>query len=366
MRPTLAALMLVIGAASMANAATSEYVGELPRQSDRPFESSENLDTVSAHIQTPDGRRLRTIMTRPEGAQTALPAIFFTQSVACGSVEWPANRITPLREMAYRTGFVTIRVERSGSGDSEGPGCDRLDYDTEVADYRHALAILRNHEWVRPDSIFVYGSSLGSTTAPLVAEGNDVAGVVIQGGGGVTYLERMIGFDRLDLDRFSDIPVAERHDEMLRRIRFQTHYLLEAKTPGEVVAEHPDLDGVWERLRGTDAAPHYGRPHAWHWQAARRNFMAAWMNVNAPVLVLYGEYEPFEMEHGHRTIVQTLNRARPGSATYIRIPRGGHDTAVYADPFAASRFEGWNDTTKQFAQDVASWMLRVIRPLPQH
>ena len=47
----------------------------------------------------------------------------------------------------------------------------------------------------------IYGSSLGSTTAPLVAQGKKVAGIIVQGGGAVTYLERMINFDRLYLER---------------------------------------------------------------------------------------------------------------------------------------------------------------------
>src|SRR5690349_22103231 len=61
----------------------------------------------------------------------------------------------------------------SGTGDSEGPGCDRLDYDTEVRHYREAFDQLARHPWIDPGRIVIFGSSLGSITAPFIAEGKD-------------------------------------------------------------------------------------------------------------------------------------------------------------------------------------------------
>ena len=90
-----------------------------------------------------------------------------------------------------------VRVDRAGSGDSEGPACHELDYDTELAHYRSALdATLARHDWLYRDRVVVYGSSLGATLAPLVSQGRKVAGVMVQGGGAVTYLERLIAFDK--------------------------------------------------------------------------------------------------------------------------------------------------------------------------
>ena len=90
----------------------------------------------------------------------------------------------------------------------------------------------RSHPWVDPDRIIIYGSSLGSTTAPLVAQGKKVAGIAVQGGGAVTYLERMINFDRLYLERSGKYRPDQIHEEMIRRIPFHVEYLVNRKTPG--------------------------------------------------------------------------------------------------------------------------------------
>lgn len=349
-------LLLALLSALPAQAQPTQVVGDLPRKASGPPEFTQGLETRYEQVRMADGRRLRVFLTRPAGSSAPLPAIFHTQAVSCDSLEMPPQGWRVMRALALRSGRVLVRVERSGTGDSEGPGCDRLDYDTEVADYRAALAQLRGHPWVDGKRVVVWGSSLGATTAPLVAEGNAVEGVLVQGAGGVTYLERMIGFDRLNLDRSGRWPAERRHAEMLRRIRFQTHYLLKKKTPAQVVAEHPDLAGVWEGLFGTDAAPHYGRPFAWHWQAAEKDFLGAWSRIEAPVLVVYAEYEGFEMLHGHRVIAETVNALRPGSAELLVLPRTGHDLRIYADPFKAYGFEGGELDLAAFVDPVLAWL----------
>ncbi len=367
MRYILLLLLLVLIAQPLAAqppTPVTRVIGDLPRKATTSPEATPGLETRYEQVRMADGRRLRVFLTRPAGTTGKLPALFHTQAVSCDTLEWPATYRGRMYQLALRSGRVLIRVERSGTGDSDGPdgngsGCDRLDYDTEVADYRAALAQLKRHAWIDPARVVIWGSSLGSTVAPLVADGNSVEGVVVQGGGAVTYLERMIGFDRLNLDRGGKFAPEQRHAEMLRRIRFQTHYLLERKTPAQVVAEHPDLKGVWEGLFGTDTAPHYGRPYAWHWQAASRDFLGAWSRIAAPVLVFFGEYEGFEYEHGHRTIVDTINRLRPGSAQFVRVERGGHDLLRYADPFKAYAFAEGENNPADFVEPTLNWLNRL-------
>ena len=335
MRYWMAATLLMAGAGT-AEAQATQIVGDLPRREGRTPERTEGVETELGVVTTSDGVRLRSFVTRPAGAEGRLPAVFLTQWVSCGSIEFPPDRDTDLRLIARTSGLVTIRVDRAGSGDSEGPGCDALDYDTEVRHYREALDQLTQHRWIDPARIVIYGSSLGATTAPLVAEGRKVAGVMVQGGGAVTHLERMINFDRIALERGGTPPDAI-HDEMLKRIAFHQLYL-GGLTPPQVIDRRPDLAGVWERMRGTaEMAPHYGRPYAWHWQAAKRNFLAAWAKTDAPVLVLYAEYDQFEPRHGHQLIADTVNRLRPGTAIFVEVPGVDHSLVAYpsmADAYA--------------------------------
>ena len=175
----------------------------------------------------------------------------------------------------------------------------------------------------------------------------------------MTYLERMIGFDRLNLERSGQVPPERVASEMHRRIRFQIHYLIEKQTPDQIVAAHPDLAGVWDSLFGTGQKPHYGRPYAWHWQAADKNFLEAWTRIDAQVMVVFGEYEQFEMRHGHRLIVDTVNARGPGTATWLEIPRAGHDMRIYPDIRAAYRFEGGEARPDLFVSPVIAWLKRV-------
>ena len=225
---------------------------------------------VLVDVTTSEGLVLKASIDRATGSRERLPGLFMTQAVSCGPMIAPIGSRTAARVAA--AGFALIRVDRSGTGESEGPGCDQLDYITEVRHYREAMEQLRHHPWIDPARIVVFGESLGSTTAPLVALDNDVAGVLVQGAGALTYYERMIHFDRLQLERQGNFDPASLHDEMMRRMEFHRYYLLQQMTPTQIEAAYPHLEGVWASMRGTaDAYPHYGRPYAWHWQAARQN-----------------------------------------------------------------------------------------------
>jgi dienelactone hydrolase len=78
-------------------------------------------------------------------------------------------------------GFVTMRVEKSGVGDSQGAPCDSIGYKEELAGYQAALSSLRSHPSVDPDRIYLLGISLGGVFAPLLAAETKVAGVSVYG-----------------------------------------------------------------------------------------------------------------------------------------------------------------------------------------
>ena len=344
--------------AAVTASAESRLTGDLPRKDNKPLEDLPGLETEYGSIRTSDAIRLRTIVTRPAGTTKKLPAIFHTQAVSCGSLgPLPTDRLTVLGGLAQKSGMALIRVERSGTGDSEGPRCDKLDYDSEVRHYREALDQLAKHKWVDGNRIVIYGSSLGSTTAPLVAQGRKVAGVVVHGAGAATYLERMINFDRLYVERSGKYRPEQIHDEMVRRIAFQQLYLIGKKTPEQIAKERPDLAGVWQSIRGgAEAPPHYGRPYAWHWQAADKNFLAAWAKVEAPVMVAYSSLDQFEPRASHKIIVDVVNQLRPGTAKLV--PLNGYDHSVwrYKDEYAAYREEGGTRAPEALLDPILAWL----------
>jgi pimeloyl-ACP methyl ester carboxylesterase len=354
--------LLVLLALPESAFAQARLVGELPRKGNKPLVALPGLETEYGAVRTSEGVRLRTILTRPAGTRTRLPAIFLAQWVSCGSLDFAADRQNELRLIADRSGMILVRVERSGTGDSEGVACSELDYDTELRHYREAFDQVARHPWVDPSQIIIFGSSLGSTTAPLIAQGKKVAGIAVQGGGALTYLERMIHFDRIYLERSGKYAPSQIHEEMIRRIPFHFEYLVNGKTPEQIERERPDLKGVWASIRGgAEAPPHYGRPYAWHQQAARHDFLEAWTRVEAPVLVIYGEYDQFETRHGHRLIADTINKLRPGTATFIEIPKADHSIDLYAS--AEDAYADRNGTVRRelLAQPIVEWAKSITR-----
>ncbi len=358
MRLFLFALTMLVAAPAAAQ--TSRLVGDLPRKDAKPLHSIPGLELEYGAVRTSEGIRLRTILSRPVGATGKLPAIFFAQWVSCGSLDFGPERQSQLRQIAERSGMVLVRVERSGTGDSEGRPCSELDYDTEVRHYREALDQVARHPWIDARRIVIFGSSLGATTAPLIAEGKKVAGIAVQGGGAVTYLERMISFDRLHLERSGKYTPARIHEEMLRRIPFHVEYLVRGKTPGQIERERPELRGVCKSIRGgAEAPPHYGRPYAWHQQAAKRDFLEAWTKVQAPVLVIYGEYDQFEPRHGHRLIVDIVNALRPRIATFVELPKADHELEFYASAEDAYAYEGGQADYDKSLGPLLGWLRKV-------
>lgn len=327
-----------------------------------PAPPSPAMEHQESRVRTSEGLSLAAWVSRPAGLKGKLPALFFTQWVSCGSIAPGQGDPARLHALATAAGYAVIRVERSGTGKSEGPGCDELDYDTEVRHYREAFDALVRHPWVDPERVVIYGSSLGATTAPLVAQGKRVAGVLVQGGGALTYFERMVNFDRHQLERQEQFDPARLEAEMRRRIEFQRLYLHGKQLPAAIEAQHHELRGVWASLLGTDEEPpHYGRPHAWHWQAADKDWLAAWARTDAKVMVVYGEFDQYETLHGHRAIVDTVERLRPGAARWLMIPKADHSLLIYPDRYAAYAGEGGERRWELFVKPVAAWLREVAQ-----
>lgn len=329
-----------------------------------PVRAAEEIPGVDSHyreIEASDGARLQAIITLPSDDATPRHPLFFTQWVSCGSLEYRegSNSRELLAALARESGLALVRVERSALEDT-GPDCEQLDYDTEVAHYIDAFSQLLEDERIDPRRVYVYGSSLGSTTAPLVAlelqdRGADIAGMIVQGGGAVTYYERMLNFDRAYLERRpNDVAPADIHRELTERIKFQYEYLIAGRHPDEIAKDRSSMAAVRNDTLGLGETDHYGRPFEWHQQAAKRNFLAAWAALDTPVLVIFNGFDQFETRHGHRLIVDTVNRLRPGTATYVERPNVGHSDNRYAtieDAYAWRDGEpAWQDAAERMVQ----------------
>lgn len=354
----VAAWLLLIALTAVPAAGDSVLAGDLPRENGRPLEEIAGLESLYGVLDTSDGTRLRTILTKPENREGPFPAILFVQWLSCDTVELPASMdhgwARMMRGVAARSGWAMMRTEKAGVGDSEGPACAELDYLTELQHHREALASLARSPLVDPTKIVVFGASMGATMAPLVAEGHQLAGIVVWGGGAKTWLERTLGFERR-FRELSQISATQLTADMKVISEFLTEYLAREKTPAEISVSNPELGRGWELLVGAEGETQYGRSVRFHQQAQSQDWASAWSRIRVPVLVLYGEYDWYEDAAGHALIIDLVNRNRPGLSRLEIFPRLDHHFDRFERPQDAVSGSGTPDA-EPVVVEILSWL----------
>ena len=330
--------------------------------SSQAAEALPGLHTEHGELLPGDGARLHTIVTRPEKSTGRLPAVLFVQWLSCDSIELRPNAqdgwSVMLRRLISESGMLWQRTEKSGVGESKGTPCAQLDYETELAHHRAALRQLKARPDVDPRRVVVFGASMGSNYAPLVAAGEDVAGVIVWGGGAATWFERMLRFERSALELGDTDPQALA-GEVNARAAYFARYLLKGETPAAIAASDPKLGEVWRRIVGTSDTGHYGRPFAFHQQAQRQNWAGAWNRVRAPVLVLHGEYDWFESRDAAQLIANIVNDRQPGSAMFRELPQLDHHFTRYASRRHAFREKDGKENADPAVRAILEWLSQV-------
>jgi len=359
--PVAALGLLFLGPSSAVAAA--RLVGELPRAGGRPLTDLPGVDTEYGEIRSSDGSRLRSIVTIPAGSHGRRPAIAFAHWLSCDSVDFSATASDGwslmMRRLVTESGWIVQRIDKSGVGDSTGTPCADLDYRTELAQHRAALRALMARPDVDPAHVVVFGASMGSTYAPLLAADQPVAGVVVWGGGATTWFERMLLFERHALELGGADP-SGLSEQVSARAAFLERYLIGGESPAAIARTDAALGKVWSQLVGTSGELHYGRPIAFHQQAQQQNWPAAWTRVRAPVLVLYGEYDWFESRDAAALIADLVNRARPGTAEFEVIPATNHHFERYPTREAAYHEKGGTVNAGPAVERILGWLHRLV------
>src|SRR5258708_37295884 len=204
------------------------------------------VDVVYDAVEAPDGKALRLILTRPHAADHALPTVFVAGWLSCDSVEAPPGThdatARVFQALAQMPGFVTVRLDKPGVGDSQG-SCAETDFTSELTGYRSAFRALSRYPVIDLQSVFLLGISNGGGFAPLVAEGAPVRGYVIDGGWVKTWYEHMLEIERRRLT-LNGKTAGDINKEMRSVERFYAAYLLEGSPPREILRTHPDLAAV--------------------------------------------------------------------------------------------------------------------------
>jgi alpha-beta hydrolase superfamily lysophospholipase len=280
-----------------------------------PFERSDAFDIVYGEVSTSGGVR-RTILTKPRDSRRH-PAVVLIGGIGCYSVDQPLNpgdAYRTLLESFTRRGFVTLRVEKSGMGDSTGEACATVNLDTEVKGLVAGLRQLKQQAFVDPTRVFIFGHSIGGVTGPLVASQERVRGLLVLETTGISWFEYELINARRQLV-LAGTPPAETGAALIDK-EWCSHRLLIEREPRETILKtRPACE---EHMA-------YPASDAYVQQVAAQNLEGLWAKLEGTdVGVIYGSADYVTGVAESRAVVDAVNSARPGKGTYIEIADMDH------------------------------------------
>ena len=302
-----------------------------------PNENLTGVEIIHGSVRTDGGFQLRTIITRPSNKPGKLPVIFVVGWLSCDSVEYPFGPDDGfgqlLHDVATRSGMVLFRTDKAGTGDSEGPDCSDLDFQTELAGYRASFSALQNYDFIDTGRIFVLGMSNGGGFAPLVVQDRKVKAYIVTGAWVKTWFEHMIELERRRT-QLAGMPPDQIASAMKGYSEFYDDYLIQHKTPGEIIKNKARLAKLW-----SDEPDHqYGRPASFYYQLEDLDLLSAWAKVNVPVLALHGEYDWIMSRNDHEIIAGLVDKHQPGAGKFSQLEKTNH--LLFAYPTPEEAFKG--------------------------
>ena len=266
---------------------------------EKPKESSKDYDIIYSSVNS-GNNHLRTIITKPKG-EGIHPAVLIVGGVGCYSIDNISNKdllsIKLWVDSLTLNGFVTIRVEKTGMGDSKGIPCTDCDFTTEKQGYLDGLKQLKSLPYVNKENIFIAGFSIGGVIGPLIAQQEKVKGIIVYGTVGRNWLEYEL--ENTHRQRVLDDYPADSLDIWMRAEYKRLYGLfVEKKTPEQIISEHPET-----------AVNFFEYPMSvkYFQQVADVNINQMWMNTDAWVLAMHGTSDFVSSADEHELIAQIVN-----------------------------------------------------------
>lgn len=316
----------------------------------RPFESSPDFDVLYRSVETAAGRR-RVIVTRPRG-QGRFPAVLMVGGIGCYSLDNldPEGAYGRILYGLTLKDFATMRVEKTGTGDSEGPPCasPQADLRQEVAGYVAGLRALKSYEFVDAGRVFIFGHSIGGIVGPLVASEEPVRGLVAAETIGTDWFEyELANFRRQTLLAGTPYDEVERRARQARACK--QHLLVEKQTPEQILKDAPACSEYLESPA----------PYTYMQQLADLNLAEVWKKVGSPALIIYGTSDFLTSAAEHEYLRDLINSFHPGSAAYVQVEGMAHGfdrAASQRDSFERRRGDARPEFHTQVFDETVRWL----------
>jgi pimeloyl-ACP methyl ester carboxylesterase len=291
----------------------------------RPFETDDNAEVIYDQAPYRNGL-LRVIVNKPR-KEGKMPAMLFIPGYTCSSIDNlksdnPYKRIV---DAYVDAGYVTLRIEKSGLGDSKNtPPCQSCDLKDEVENFEVGLKKLQSLPFVDTTKIIIVGHSMGGIVAPALSARHKVAGVVVFGTTAKSWFEYQIEMYRVQ-NALAGMNPIEVEQSVLEQYDLNYRYYVK-KEKLEDMAKDPKSDSLLKAVWGYDGKGKIYDRNAEYWrQVQDYPHLENWKNTSAKVLVQFGEsdFQAFSRAD-HQQIVNTVNHFHPGNATLMTYPLTDH------------------------------------------
>ncbi|MCB8932901.1 MAG: alpha/beta fold hydrolase [Fimbriimonadaceae bacterium] len=280
----------------------------------RPIPSEPGLDVIFDQVLS-RGNRVRVMITKPKGPGR-FPTLFFIGGIGAYSMDGALSSSFYGKVLGpvSQAGYVTVRIDKPGIGDSEGPEYKNLGFGEEKDAYLQALRLTKTLEYVDPDRIAIFGHSMGGCFGPLVAAEEPVKALLVTGTLYKTFGEYMLENTRRQAELGGAAP--DGLDQTLRQCLTAMHYLFdEGLTPKQASEEHPET-ASWIKGNFPDGETYSGVGFGFWRELANTNLAKAWSGTNADVLAIYSENDFLSGRDDHERIAAAMNRKRAGSGEF--------------------------------------------------
>ena len=291
-----------------------------------PRETSDSYDVSYGAVNSKAGR-LRTIIAKPKdkaqgGKRPALMLLqgigMFTMEKATGGFEaYPA-----IVEDFAKRGFVVMRVDKPGCGDSEGGPIQDVDFETQLDGFRQALKALKADPDVDPDKILLFGHSMGGLWAPVLAQEIPVYGIAVYGTAVEPWGDYLIENKRRQLG-LAQAPEAEIDTVIKDEIAGMKLILQDKLSPEQAAAKQPDLEN-WVRATWQDGKYYSGCNYQFFQQLSEIRPEKLWEKFQGHVLAVWGQADFVGPGADHKRIAEIVDRAHPGHGKFVALENSDH------------------------------------------
>jgi pimeloyl-ACP methyl ester carboxylesterase len=289
----------------------------------RPFETSPDADVLYTSV-VAGGSRRRVIVTRPKTSDRH-PAVLLIGGLGCYSLDGEMGRPSeygPILATLAKNNFVTMRVEKTGEGDSEDPACNdsKATVELEAQGYVAGLRALKSYGFVDPARVFIFSHSLGPLVASMVLPQESVRGFVAAETIGRSWFEYGLENVRRQ-SALVGTPLDQVDAEVRAHAACAFHFFIDHESAEEVSKLNKQCGEMIQSYAGMSSA--------YMQQIGDLSLGMQWKSVDIPALVIYGTSDPATSADEGRYLAELINSFHAGRATYVELQGMGHDFGRY-------------------------------------